>query len=77
VAAKHPAMTEPALSGVLLFLIASGVLVAGLAMGEMPTNYIALNTKRETAPVTFWALASAWALFAVLGVAIAIRHWGG
>lgn len=70
-------MTELAVSGVLLILISAGVLAVGFATGEMPINFNALDTNRETAPVTFWALASSWVVFAILGVAIAFRHWAG
>ena len=70
-------MTEAVMSGVLLFLVAMGVLAAGFATGEMPFGYKALNTKRETAPVAFWAFASSWTVLAVLGMAITVRHWSG
>jgi hypothetical protein len=70
-------MTDLAISGVSLFLISAVVLGVGLAKGEMPFNYAALDTKRETAPTTFWAFAGAWAVFASLGVAIGARHWVG
>ena len=67
---------ELAMSGVLLALISAGVLAFGFSTGEMPFNYKALDTGRETAPITFWAFASSWASFAVIGIAIAFRHWG-
>ena len=70
-------MTEPAISGFILFLISTGVLIAGLTTGEMPLNLVALDTKRETAPATFWALAISWIVFAVLGIAITVRNWDG
>lgn len=70
-------MTEPAISGVLMALLSIVVLGAGFLTGKMPFNYIALDTARDSAPATFWAFAGSWALFGVLGVAIAFKHWNG
>jgi hypothetical protein len=70
-------MTEAVISGALLFLISTAVLTAGLATGEMPFNYKALDTNRITAPATFWAFVASWTVFAVLGLTISVRHWGG
>ena len=70
-------MTEAAISGVLLFLISIAILTAGMATGKMPFNYSALDTNRETAPLTFWAFAASWTVFAALGLAITVRHWSG
>ena len=69
-------MNELAMSGLLLTLISAGVLALGFTTGEMPFNYKALDTGRKTAPFTFWAFAISWASFAILGIAIALRHWG-
>lgn len=70
-------MTELAICGVALFLISGVVLTTGFVTGEMPCNYTSVDTKRETAPTTFWALGIFWMVFAALGIAITIRHWGG
>lgn len=68
-------MNELAISGIALAVIAAGALAVGFATGEMPFNYKALDTGRATAPITFWGFAASWALFIVLGTAIALRHW--
>lgn len=70
-------MTELAASGVALFLICAVAVMSGFITSEMPFNYKALDTKRETAPFTFWAFAISWITFAGLGLAIAFRHWSG
>jgi len=70
-------MPEPAISGVLLTLFSAGVLAVGFFTGKKPFNYISLDTARNSAPFTFWAFAVSWSLFAILGIAIAFRHWGG
>lgn len=70
-------MIELALCGVILAVISAVVLAIGFVTGAIPINYKSLNTNRETAPVTFWALAASWAAFGILGIAIALRHWGG
>lgn len=67
-------MTEAAMSGILLTLVSAGALIAGLATGTMPINY-KLDTARDTAPAIFWALASWWAILAILGIGIVFRHW--
>ena len=68
-------MNEAAASGILLTFISAIVLGTGFATGAMPFNYKALDTSREASPTTFWAFAASWALFGVLGIAIAVRHW--
>jgi hypothetical protein len=68
-------MNEAAVSGILLTLISAVVLVVGFATGQMPFNYRALDTGRDTAPAKFWAFAGLWMLFAIAGIAIAVRHW--
>ena len=70
-------MSELAICGGLLLLISVGMLAAGIASGEMPFNHSALDTTRETNPAAFWGLAGSFAVFAVLGIAIVIRHWSG
>lgn len=70
-------MTELVISGTVLFLTSAVVLSVGFVSGEMPFNYNALDTSRETAPITFWAFGISWMVFAALGIAITIRHWGG
>ena len=69
-------MNELAISGIILAAVAAGALAVGFATGEMPFNYKALDTGRATAPVTFWGFAASWATFVILGMAIALRHWG-
>ncbi|OAN66660.1 hypothetical protein A7X12_11125 [Sphingomonas sp. TDK1] len=69
-------MNEAAVSGILLTLISAVVLAVGFATGKMPFNYRSLDTGRYTAPATFWAFAGSWTLFAIAGIAIAVRHWG-
>lgn len=68
-------MNEAAVSGIILTLISAVVLGMGFATGEMPFNYKALDTRRDTAPAAFWAFAGSWTLFAIAGIAIAVRHW--
>lgn len=71
---KIQIMTEAAISGMLMILLSAGVLGVGFATGKMPFNYISLDTARNSAPTTFWAFAASWTLFAILGVAIALKH---
>ncbi|MBJ7377888.1 MAG: hypothetical protein JHC60_13845 [Sphingobium sp.] len=69
-------MTEPAISGVLLALFSAAMLAVGFITGKMPFNYVSLDTARSSAPFTFWAFVVSWALFAILGIAIAFKYWG-
>jgi len=70
-------MNEAAITGVLITTVSAIVLTIGFATGEIPFNYSGLDTKRATAPAIFWAFFASWLLFAIFGVGIAIRHWGG
>ena len=68
-------MNEAAVSGILLTLVSAIALVIGFTTGEMPFNYKSLDTRRDAAPAMFWAFAGSWMMFAIAGLAIAVRHW--
>jgi hypothetical protein len=65
-------MSRVDFGGVLLFVLFGALLTAGLVTGEMPINYAkTLNTRRASNPAMFWAIATSFALIALLGLAIA------
>lgn len=67
-------MTQTNGFGVIILLVAAGLVIAGLITGQMPGTIGSAEPRRQENPLGFWLLGALYCAVALVGAFLAVKN---